>query len=174
MTKRGVPIIVMNIEIKYSVDLKDYRDAYYYIMFYKSRNAFRVAVIVIAVSLLYGALWVNRLVPGYPAVLLVASAYLVWMFIRFAGVERQIRAYARSSDNLIGLEYRATFKGRSYRFEIPQKSIKISGDAKNILTRFESAGCFLLYVSAQDLFIIPKRALDDGEAAGIREFLGMG
>ena len=159
------------LELNFKVNVKDFREATYYALFMKKRNFFRVAVVVIAACFIYLVLSVNKVLTMEPIFFFLAGAYLIWVLFILAGAERQIRAYVKSPDNLIGAEYTAKFGQRLVSFEIPSKKFKVSGNISDLPAAFELTNVFLVYATQEQTFIIPTRDLTKGQIKQLRELL---
>lgn len=159
------------LELNFKVNVKDFREATYYALFMKKRNFFRVAVVVIAACFIYLVLSVNKVLTMEPIFFFLAGAYLIWLLFILAGAERQIRAYVKSPDNLIGAEYTAKFGQRLVSFEIPSKKFKVSGNLADIPAAFELTNIFLVYATQEQTFIIPTRDLSKSEIKQLRALL---
>ena len=162
------------LELNFSVNIKDFREATYYALFMQKRNFFRVAAVVIAACFIYVVLAVNKVLAMEPIFFFLAGAYLIWVLVVLAGAERQIRAYVKSPDNLIGAEYTAKFGQRLVSFEIPSRKFKVSGNISDLPAAFELTNVFLVYATQEQTFIIPTRDLSKGEIKQLREILRSG
>ena len=149
------------LELNFTVDVKDFREATYYSLFMQKRNFFRAAVVVIAACFIYVVLAINKV-------------YLVWILVLLAGEERKIRAYVKSPDNLLGAEYTARFGSRLVSFEIPAKKFKVSGNLSDIPAAFELTNVFLVYANREQTFIIPTRCMSKAQIKELRKMLSHG
>ena len=83
------------ITLNFKVSVSDFREASYYGLFMRRRNAFRVAATVLLASFVYGVLCYHKVLPMEPLLPLLAGAYLIWFLFILAHVERQILSYTR-------------------------------------------------------------------------------
>ncbi|MBQ2996363.1 MAG: YcxB family protein [Oscillibacter sp.] len=162
------------LELNFKVTVKDFREATYYGLFMNKRNFFRAAVVVIAACFIYVVLSVNKVLTMEPIFFFLAGGYLVWTLFLLAGAERQIRAYVKSPDNLLGAEYTARFGQRLVSFEIPARNFKVSGNLADLPAAFELSNIFLVYANQQQTFIIPTRCMSKGEIQDLRALLSHG
>lgn len=162
------------LELNFDVTVKDFREATYYGLFMQKRNFFRAAVVVIAACFIYVVLAINKVMTMEPIFFFLAGAYLVWVLILLAGAERQIRAYVKSPDNLLGVEYTARFASRLVSFEIPARKFKVSGNLADIPAAFELSNIFLVYATREQTFIIPTRCMSKEEIKELRALLSHG
>ena len=162
------------LELNFTVTVKDFREATYYGLFMQKRNFFRVAVVVIAACFIYVVLSVNKVMEMEPLFFFLAGGYLVWILILLAGAERKIRAYVRSPDNLLGVEYTARFAPRLVSFEIPSRKFKVSGNLADLPAAFELTNIFLVYANREQTFIMPTRCMSKEQIKELRTLLSHG
>ena len=159
------------IQIDYQVTLSDFRKAAYYGLVVRYRRALLIMLIVLAVGILYAigaAVGLGQ--PNY-LVFFLAAAYLIWGLLLFAGAERGIRRCIKSPDCLIGCDYTAVFEEHRVSFRVPERRINASYHIDRLACVFEMSGMFLIYVSSQNVFIVPKRALSAEQIAAVRKNL---
>lgn len=159
------------IQIEYTVTLSDYRRASYYGLFLRRRRPLQIMFVVLLASALYAIGASLGLGTVNPLVFFLAGAYLIWGLLLFAGTEREIRRYLRTPGNFIGCTYRATLESHRVQFEIPERDIRASRPASALTCAFELSQLFLIYISPQDLYILPCRALSQEQRAAFRENL---
>ena len=159
------------VELKFQVSLSDFREASYFGMFMRKRNAFRVAVGVLLFTVVYLILWKCGVVHMIPALLLFSCAYLVWVLCTLARIECQISRYVKQPGNLIGTEYSAYFDDDAFAFDIPAEKFHVHGKIDELSGAYELFHCFLIYVTAQQLFILPIRSMKKSELPELRTIL---
>lgn len=155
--------------VDYQVTVSDFRRATYFGLFQRHRTALHILFVVLAVAILYvlgasiGLGTINYLV------LFLATAYLIWGILLFAGAEKSIRAYLRSKDSLIGCTYRAELESHRIRLEIPERKIQVAAQVNQLTCVFELSSLFLIYTSMQDVYILPHRCLTDEQRLALRK-----
>ena len=158
-------------QTEYQITLSDYRKVSYYGLFLRYRRPLQILFAVLIGAGLYclGALLglgqINIFVP------LLAGAYLVWGLLLFAGAEKAIRTYLRQDDCLIGCTYSVLSDKKQIRLQVPERKIDVFLPIAKLAFVFETSFAFLLYTSAQDVYILPVRALSDAQRKLIRENL---
>lgn len=160
-----------SVELRYRVRIADFREASYYALFLRRRTGFRVAVVVILAFFVYAVLCVNGVTTMEPVAAFIAGAYLIWVLLQLAAAEREILRYAKTPDTLIGAEYTARFGAKRFSIAIPERDFRVSGNLAELQCAFEIAHCFLLYVTGQQMFIIPTRGMAESETVRLREIL---
>ena len=159
------------VELTYRVLTADFREASYYALFLRKRGAFRLAAGALIVFFIYAVLCVNGVVTMHPAGIAVFLAALIWSLMQLAGVERRILQYAKAPDTLIGAVYTARFGTRRFTISIPERDFSVSGELSELAAVFEITHCFLLYVTGEQLFILPTREMTAEQAAALRSLL---
>ncbi len=159
------------VELNYRVELADFREASYYMLFIRKRTAFRLAILILLAFFVYVVLCLNHVTNMEPVAAFIAGAYLIWILLQLASVEREILRYAKTPDTLISEEYSAKFGNRQFSIAIPARGFSVTDDIINLHCAFEIAHCFLLYVSGQQMFIIPTRDMTEEEALTLRSIL---
>lgn len=162
------------LELKFTVTVKDFREATYYGLFMQKRNFFRAAVVVIAACFIYVVLSINKVMEMEPIFFFLAGGYLVWILVLLAGAERQIRTYVKSPDSLLGAEYTARFASRLVSFEIPSRKFKVSGNLSDLPAAFELSNIFLVYANREQTFIIPTRCMTKDQIKELRALFAHG
>lgn len=159
------------IQVRCQIGLSDFRKASYYGLFLRQRKPLLIFFAVLLVSILYGVGAALGLGKVNPFVFLLAGAYLIWALFLFAGTEKQIRTYLRREDSLLGTELCMTLDDRNIRMEIPSRDIKLVRAWNRLTAVFELNDLFLFYLSAQDVYLLPKRCLREEEQAALRHML---
>ncbi len=162
------------ITLNFKVSVSDFREASYYGLFMRRRNAFRVAATVLLASFVYGVLCYHKVLPMEPLLPLLAGAYLIWFLFILAHVERQILSYTRSHDSLIGASYTASFSDSQFSFFVPDRKFCVSGAISELNCAFELSRCFLIYATQEQLFIVPIRQMSQNEINTLRNILQTG
>ena len=160
------------IETTYTPELTDFRRASYYGLFLRHRRALQILFIVLGAAVLYYIGAAINLGTANPLVFFLAAAYLIWGLLLFAGAEKDIRRYIRSPESLIGCEFRVLIEAHRIRIEIPEKKIRESFNLHSLHCCFELSSMFMLYTTPQNVYLLPKRALEAEEVTALREELG--
>ena len=156
------------IDAAFRLTVGEYRMATYYGLFLRHRRALQILFVVLGTAVLYYLSAVfSRLSPN-PLVFLLAAAYLVWGLLLFAGAEKSIRRYLRQPENLIGCEYRVYLESHRLRVEVPERRIRANYNLHNLTACFELSALFLFYTTPQEVYLLPKRALREGDTEALR------
>ena len=83
----------------------------------------------------------------------------------------KISRYVKQPGNLIGTEYSAYFDDDAFAFDIPAEKFHVHGKIDELSGAYELFHCFLIYVTAQQLFILPIRSMKKSELSGLRTIL---
>lgn len=162
------------ITLNFTVTVSDFREASYYGLFMRRRNAFQIAAIVLLALFVYGVLCFHQVLPIEPFLLFPAGAYLIWFLLILANEERQILRYTRSPDTLIGASYTASFDNSQFSFSLPDRDFCVSGTVSELTCAFELSRCFLIYATQEQLFIVPVRQMSQEEIKTLRKILQTG
>jgi len=158
------------ISVEYAITVSDFRRATYYALVQRNRTAIRIMVVVLAVALLYVLLGTLLHLDGFnPLVLFLALAYLVWGILLFAGAEKTIRAYLLTPESLVGCTFRMELESNRVRVEVPERKIQASVPVNQFACVIELSGMFLLYQTAQDVYILPNRVLTEEQRLSLRK-----
>ena len=160
-----------DIRIHYQISLSDYRKASCYGLFLRHRIPLLIFCGVLLVSLLYAIGAVAGFGRPNPFVFLLAGAYLIWALMLFAGNEKQIRSYLRREDCLLGVEFHLFLDEKSLTMQIPSRAIRFSLPWNKLVAAFELNDLFLFYLSAQEVYLLPKRFLSAEETETLRALL---
>ena len=146
----------------------EFRMASYYGLFLRHRRALQIMFLVLAVAVLYYIGAVVKLGSPNPLVFFLAAAYLIWGLLLFAGAEKEIRRYIRRPDSLIGCEYKIYVESHRLRVEIPERKIRENHNLHSLAGSFELGSLFLFYTTPQNVYLLPKRALDPEDVETLR------
>ncbi len=160
-----------DIRIHYQVSLSDYRKASCYGLFLRHRIPLLIFFGVLLVSALYAIGAAAGLGRPNSFVFLLAGAYLIWALMLFAGNEKQIRSYLRREDCLLGVELHLFLDEKSLTMQIPSRAIRFSRPWNKLVAAFELNDLFLFYLSAQEVYLLPKRFLSAEETETLRALL---
>ena len=155
------------IQAQYQFTVGDFRMASYYGLFLRNRRGLLLAGGIAALAILYYALGALGYLPATPLLSLIGILYIAWILFLMALTERGIRRYLQSPGCMIGKDYRFTFAGDRIRLHIPSQNIRRELPVRK-LTVFELHALFLLYVDAQQVYIIPKSAFTEDQVVAMR------
>lgn len=154
---------------EYCVTEKDYRNATYYSYLFRYSRAFKIALFLLGAFLFYflGALMKAWSFSYYFAFL--AVAYVIWIGIFLYNAEKTVQAYVKNKSNLLNIKYIFDLDGTRIRFRIPEKKADVQFEISKVSCVFELQELFLIYVTMQEVYILPKRALTTEESIALRE-----
>ncbi len=160
---------MLPVKTEYTVGLTDFRQATYYglVMRYRLPILFMVGVIVFAV--LYGILCFTGFTTPNMIVFFIAAAYVIWGLMMLANAERGIQDYIKSPDCVLGCRFIAEIEKYSILFQIPERKVKAPFPLKKIFCVFEISSEFLVYVNAEQVYLLPKRALSAEQIVTVRD-----
>lgn len=157
------------IQTSYQITISDFRRASYFGLFLRHRRPLQILFVVLAAAVLYVIGAQMGLGHFNPLVLFLAAAYLVWGLLLFAGVERNIRRYMARPDSLIGCTYTAEIESHRIQFSIPSRGIQFTTQLNKLACVFELSQMFLVYVSLQEVYILPHRGLTAQQRTDLRQ-----
>ena len=131
-------------EIRYRVTKKVFRQASIYALLQRNRGTFRVGIVVILVVALYTAMAVQ-------------------------GVFRL--DYLQSDASLLGTEYVLRFDGSKISIDIPEKKLHNAMPFAKLVSAIEISSAFMLYVSAEQLYLVPTDAMTAEQRSALRGLL---
>ncbi len=158
-------------EIRYRVNKKVFRQASLYAMFLRNRGTFRVGVIVVLATAFYTVLAVQGTFPLSYLPVYVAAAYLVWMLLLLGREEQRVLRYLKSDESLLWTEYVLRFDAGKLSVEIPEKKIHNTVALAKLASAIEISSVFMLYLSAEQLYLVPTDAMTAEQRAALRGLL---
>lgn len=159
-------------EIHYRVGKKVFRQASIYMMLQRNRNTFRVGMIVVLAVAFYTLLASQGVFPLDYLPIYIAAAYLIWMLVLLGREEQRVLRYLKSDSSLLGYEYVLRFDGSRLAVEIPEKKVHTSVATAKLASAIEISSVFMLYVSADQLYLVPSDAMTDTQRGALRALLG--
>lgn len=145
----------------YYTETKDLRAAMYYGVLMRNALLGRILLVLLPLTLLYYFGVTCGLWPDIPIVSYVVLAFVVWVLILLGNTERQIMKYSRSADSLLGIRIEVKIQDNWLFVNIADRDFHFKGEISDLAGAVELKSIFLLYVNAQQAFLIPKRALQD-------------
>ena len=140
-------------EIRYRVNKKVFRQASLYAMFLRNRNTFRVGIAVVLAVAFYTVLAVQGTFPLSYLPIYIAAAYL------------------KSDESLLWTEYVLRFDAGKLSVEIPEKKLRNTVALTKLASAIEISSVFLLYLSAEQLYLVPTAAMADEQRTALRGLL---
>ena len=159
------------IRTEFEVTVGDFRKASYYGMFLQYRKPLRIMFVVLGIAIIYGVAGYLGMGKVNFLVFFLAAAYLIWGLLMFARTERQILRYVKTPGSFVGCRYVVTIDTHKITFEIPERKINSSTQLSKLACVFELNDLFLVYVSVQQTFILPCRALTETQRQEFRRTL---
>ena len=156
------------IEVSYPLTVSDYRRASYYglaLRQYKSLRFFIILVGFAVTAAMGAALWGD----GAKIAAALWAVCAVWLLTLFAGTERDIRRYVKHPDTMIGCEYRITLESHRIQIRVPERKVNWSVKVNDLVAVFEMSGLFLIYISAQEAYILPFRVLTTEQKEALKD-----
>lgn len=157
------------IEANYQITLSDFRKATYYGLSLRYQRSLSIMFLVLLIGFFYtvaaffGFWKLNLLIP------FIATAYLIWGLLLFAGAERSIRNYLKAPGCTISKNHKTILDEKHVHIQIPECKVNTSYSISKLACVFELSTLFLIYISMQDVYLLPKRALKDEESGYLRE-----
>lgn len=156
----------------YTVTVGDVRKASYFGMVLRHRRPLRILLAVLAGCALYAAGGLLGLGTVNPLVFLLGAAYLVWGLLLLAGTERQVLRSLKAPSAPVGEPYACEVDGAGNAvFTLPRRGERAAFALRDLTCAFELSQLFLLYTSPTQTYLLPKRALAEGEQAWLRRTL---
>lgn len=158
-------------EIRYRVTKKVFRQASIYALLQRNRGTFRVGIVVILVVALYTAMAVQGVFRLDYLPIYIAAAYLIWILILLGREERRVLRYLKSDASLLGTEYVLRFDGSKISIDIPEKRLHNAVSFAKLVSAIEISSAFMLYVSAEQLYLVPTDAMTAEQRSALRSLL---
>ena len=157
------------IRAEYEITVGDFREATYYGLFLRFRRPLQIMFVVLIAGVLYAlGGWYGLGTVNY-LVLFLAAAYLIWGLLLFAKTEREILKYLRSPDSFVGCRYIVTLESHRLRIQIPERKADVLKQMNQLACAFELSHLFLIYVDAQQAYLLPHRALTADQRLALRK-----
>ncbi len=160
---------MLPIKTEFTMTLQDFRQATYYGLVLRYRKPILFMAAVIGFAVLYGILCAMGFFVPNMIVFFIAAAYVIWGLMMLANAERGIRAYMKTPDSVLGCRFIVEIEKYSILIQIPDRKVKAPFPLKKLFCVFEISSEFLIYVNAEQVYLLPKRALTANEVVTIRE-----
>ena len=156
------------IEVSYPLTVSDYRRASYYGLAIRQYKSLRFFIILVGFALvaLMSALLYDQ---GAKLAAALCVLCIIWLLTIFAGAERDIRRYVKHPETMIGCEYQMTLESHRIQIRVPERKIRWSVKINDLAAVFEMNGLFLIYLSAQDAYILPFRVLTKAQREELKD-----
>ena len=160
---------MLPIKTEFTMTLTDFRQATYYGLVLRYRRPILFMVGVVGFALLYGILCAAGFFVPNMIVFFIAAAYVIWGLMMLANAERGIQAYMKSPESVLGCRFVVEIEKYSILIQIPERKVKAPFPLKKIFCVFEISSEFLIYVNAEQVYLLPKRTLSADEVKAIRD-----
>ena len=158
-------------EIRYRINKKVFRQASLYAMFLRNRNTFRVGIAVVLAVAFYTLFAKQGLFPLSYLPVYIAAAYLIWMLILLGREEQRVLRYLKSDESLLGTEYVLRFDAGKLSVDVPAKKLHNAVPFAKLASAIEISSVFMLYLSADQLYLVPTAAMTDEQRTALRGLL---
>lgn len=158
-------------EIDYTVTVSDFRKASYYALFLRNRKPLLIMFVVLIGVILYALAALAGLGTPNTFVFLLAAVYLAWGLWLFGGCEKNLKKYLSSPQCLLGCPFHAIWDPKQIHILVPDRNVDVTFRLKKLACAFELSAEFLLYISTQEVYILPKRALSPQQRVDLRTAL---
>lgn len=146
------------IDVTYPLTISDYRRASYYGLAIRQYKILRFLIILIGLSVtsIFTAVLWNR---GTELAVILTCISVIWLLTLFSSMERGIRRYLKTPNNMIGCEYHVTLESHRIEIRVPERKVNYSVKINDLIAVFELNGLFMIYISSQDAYLLPFRVL---------------
>ena len=158
-------------EIRYRVNKKVFRQASLYAMFLRNRNTFRAGVAVVLAVAFYALLASKGLFAMSYLPVYIAAAYFIWMLLLLGREEQRVLRYLKSDSSLLGTEYILRFDEGKLSVDIPAKKFHNAVQISKLASAIEISSVFMLYLSVDQLYLVPTEAMTEGQRTSLRGLL---
>ena len=150
-------------KVRYSVEYQEFTKACIYGVVMRHRKGMRLAAMMMIAALVYSIGAAYGAWSHLPVLYYVAGAYSVWLMILLAGALRGARDYLKTKDCLMGQELLMTLHEDRLQVKFSKQAIQENATYASLYCVVELSRFFLIYISSQQTYILPYRALADGE-----------
>lgn len=158
-------------DAEYVVTVKDLRKATYYSTVRERRKSFLLMFVAVSAAVVYAiAVSLGANLPG-TFLYFIGGAYLIWGLIQFGKAEKSIRAYIKTESNLLEVPYKTTFTTSDMRMTVPSRGIDNKFGYGRVVYAFELSDIMMFYISGDQVYIVPKRAIPDEKQEALRGLL---
>lgn len=150
--------------------IENYRGAVYFSTISNLRRFFKMFLFFFAFAIIYLVLGQLGVIPYFQIINFIVTAYLVFTLFQFGRIELAIYRYAKREDTLIGLDIIYNFYTKYFTVEIPSKQEKSNYSLDTVMEVVEMSSNFMIYMSASQIFIIPKNGMDENKLSEVRTY----
>ena len=103
--------------------------------------------------------------------LFIAAGYLLWLVFMLVSLERQILAHVKDSESFLHKSYEISISPTLLQIVIPDSNTNLRIKPAKLYCAIEISKIFLLYYSAEQVYILPKSIMQNGEEKTVRDIL---
>jgi len=153
-----------------TITLSEYRAAVYFGLASRLRRYFHALLFFVLLAAAYLAAAQFGLIGYSPILNFIVMAYLVFLLVQFGRTEMGIYRYSKTKDCLIGVPINYVFSDTAFTVEIPSRGEKNRYDTAAIAVVFEETPSFLVYINAQQVFLLAKASMTKETIGELRVF----
>lgn len=147
------------------------RRAIYYGFFIRNRKFLRVATYALGTIFFYFLMCAFGTFPMIAPLMFIAVGYLLWVVFMLVSLERQVLGNVKDPSSFLHKGYEIKISSELLQIAIPESGAKLRVKPSNLYCAIEISKIFLLYYSAEQVYILPKSIMRDGEENFVRNIL---
>lgn len=149
------------IDVTYQVSLSDFRKAMYYGLFLRNRRPFIIILIAVAITLLYLIAHMMHIAQMNYIVYFIGAIHMIWGISLLVGAEKSIRRYLKSPDHFLGALFHVQMDEQNILIRVPERNVNVKYRINELYCVFELSALFMIYISPAEVYLLPKKALNE-------------
>ena len=148
-------------DFTYRTELKDFRVATRYGLMVRNAGLFRVLMFLVPAAAVYLFGSYCKLWPFFPFVGFIMGGYAVWLLILFGNAEYKMLKISKSGNSALGKETELSINTKRISIKVQGQEAQYEGKLADLACVIELKTIYLLYVTQEATFIVPKREVPE-------------
>ncbi len=160
-----------SLHFEYQLNTNDLRRALYYGYLVRNRKVVRFALFALLVIFSYSVLSLTGAMPESALIFYIGLGYFVWLVLTAGSIEYQLLRQVKDKDSFLRKIFRVQVSESIIQIEVPSEASRLRVIPSQLYCAFEISRVFMLYISPEQVYLVPKSIMSEEEKVQLRSIL---